>query len=216
MLVGSQGHALSVLDAIEKAGRYCVVGLLDRFREKGTIAWGYEILGAEEDLAAVASVRNVTGAVVAVGNNLARASVVRRLLEQKPELQFPVVVHPSATLGAGVSIDSGTVVMAGTVINARCRIGKFCIVNTQASIGHECVLDDYSSVAPGVVLGGRVSVGEYTAVCLGARVVHKIRIGPHTVIGAGATVLCDLPDHVVAYGTPARVVRSREESEPYL
>lgn len=75
MLVGSQGHALSVLDAIEKAGRYCVVGLLDRFREKGTIAWGYEILGAEEDLAAVASVRNVTGAVVAVGNNLARASV---------------------------------------------------------------------------------------------------------------------------------------------
>ena len=59
-------------------------------------------------------------------------------------------------------------------------------------------------------------MGEYTAVCLGARVVHKIRIGPHTVIGAGATVLCDLPHHVVAYGTPARVVRSREESELYL
>jgi acetyltransferase-like isoleucine patch superfamily enzyme len=35
-------------------------------------------------------------------------------------------------------------------------------------------------------------------------------------VGAGAVVVDDVPDAVVAYGAPARVVRSRDPDEPYL
>jgi hypothetical protein len=35
-------------------------------------------------------------------------------------------------------------------------------------------------------------------------------------IGAGATVFENMPPRVVAYGTPARVIRAREPGEPYL
>jgi serine acetyltransferase len=47
-------------------------------------------------------------------------------------------------------------------------------------------------------------------------VIHARTIGVHCVIGAGALVLADLPDSVLAYGLPARVVRARKEGEPYL
>jgi len=36
------------------------------------------------------------------------------------------------------------------------------------------------------------------------------------VVGAGALVREDLPDHCVAYGVPARVIRRRAEGEKYL
>jgi acetyltransferase-like isoleucine patch superfamily enzyme len=35
-----------------------------------------------------------------------------------------------------------------------------------------------------------------------------VRIGKATVIGAGSLVLNDIPDDVLAYGSPARLVRS--------
>jgi acetyltransferase-like isoleucine patch superfamily enzyme len=35
-------------------------------------------------------------------------------------------------------------------------------------------------------------------------------------VGAGALVLDDVPDQVVAFGAPARVVRPRAVDEPYL
>jgi UDP-N-acetylbacillosamine N-acetyltransferase len=42
---------------------------------------------------------------------------------------------------------------------------------------------------------------------IGATVVGKTRIGSGTIIGAGAVVVDDIPDGVVARGAPARVIR---------
>ena len=110
----------------------------------------------------------------------------------------------------------GTVVMAGAVINAQCKIGNFCIVNTRASLDHDCVMEDYASVAPGVTIGGSVAIGELSAICIGAVVAHRVRVGRDTVVGAGSTVLKDLGDGVLAYGTPARRIRERTPDEAYL
>jgi acetyltransferase-like isoleucine patch superfamily enzyme len=51
---------------------------------------------------------------------------------------------------------------------------------------------------------------------LGANVVHGLVIGEHTVIGAGSTVVRDVPDCVVALGSPARVTRTRSPGDRYL
>ena len=89
-------------------------------------------------------------------------------------------------------------------------------MNTRASLDHHGVMGAYASLAPGVATGGNVSIGEGSAVSIGATVLHGRSIGAWSVVGAGATVIKDVPDHVVAYGTPARVVRGRESGERYL
>jgi acetyltransferase-like isoleucine patch superfamily enzyme len=38
----------------------------------------------------------------------------------------------------------------------------------------------------------------------------------HTIIGAGSLVLGDIPGNVVAYGSPARIIRKRKAGEQYL
>jgi acetyltransferase-like isoleucine patch superfamily enzyme len=43
---------------------------------------------------------------------------------------------------------------------------------------------------------------------IGAAVIQRITIGAGTIVGAGAVVAEDLPDHVIAYGVPAKVKRS--------
>ena len=106
--------------------------------------------------------------------------------------------------------------MAGAVVNSSATVGRFCIINTRASVDHNSHLEDFSSIAPGATLAGNVRVGAYSAICLQACVAEKISIGSHTVVGAGSVVLNDLPDQVIAYGTPARTVRTRNQGDRYL
>ena len=78
VVVGSSGHAKVVLDIVEKQERYAVLGLLDRFREPGESTLGYEVLGAEEDLPALAGRLDGVTAVLPRAEAFALASVGER------------------------------------------------------------------------------------------------------------------------------------------
>jgi sugar O-acyltransferase (sialic acid O-acetyltransferase NeuD family) len=206
LVFGSSGHASVVIDSIERQESYEIAGLVDSFKPAGAMILGYPVLGTEAELAEIARDRKVFGIVIAVGDNWRRAQVAARIRAAAPELQ----------VARGVEICAGSVVMAGAVINCNVRIGPCCIVNTKASVDHDSSLEEFSSVAPGGTLAGNVHVGAYTAVCLQAAVAERCSIGAHSVVGAGSVVLNDLPDHVLAYGVPARVIRTRKEDEPYV
>ncbi|GAA1313859.1 sugar O-acetyltransferase [Brachybacterium tyrofermentans] len=52
-----------------------------------------------------------------------------------------------------------------------------------------------------------ISIGENTWLGASVTVGAGVTIGRNTVIGAGSVVLRDIPDHVVAVGSPATVIR---------
>jgi acetyltransferase-like isoleucine patch superfamily enzyme len=62
-------------------------------------------------------------------------------------------------------------------------------------------------VAPQATLCGCVSVGAGTLIGPGAVIVPRVRIGADVIVGAGSVVTRDLPDGVIAWGAPARVMR---------
>jgi acetyltransferase-like isoleucine patch superfamily enzyme len=102
------------------------------------------------------------------------------------------------------------------VINGESLIGDGVIVNTRSSVDHHSVLMNFSSIAPGVTLGGRVKIGERSAISIGTYVRNSINIGSDTVVGVGSVVLHDIPSNTVAYGIPAKTIRSRSRGEKYL
>ncbi len=216
ILVGASGQAKVIADIVECAGEHEIVGFCDRDRPPGSDFMGYPVLGRDTELAVLMERHGAEGVIIAIGDNWVRGLLAERYRQEMPSLVFPTAVHPSSVLARRVTVGEGTIVMAGVVVNGPTEIGRHCAVCTRASIDHDSVIGDFSSLSPGVSLGGLVHVGQYSALGTGAASRHGIRIGAHTVVGAGAAVVRDLPDHVVALGVPARVHRTRETGEPYL
>lgn len=216
VIVGSSGHAKVVIDVIEREGTYRIAGLIDSFKPRGEPAFGYEVLGSEDDLPTLLPCHDLSGCFIALGDNWQRHLLARKIVQLLPELAFISTAHPSAHIARGVTIGRGTVLMAGAVVNSDSTVGDFCIINTNASLDHDCVMEDYSSLAPNAAIGGNTHIGAFSAVGLGASVVHKRTIGRHAVIGAGSVVVGDVPEFSVAYGVPSRVVRRRAEGDNYL
>jgi acetyltransferase-like isoleucine patch superfamily enzyme len=61
-----------------------------------------------------------------------------------------------------------------------------------------------------------VNIGRRSFIGIGAVIPQGIAVGEDALLGAGALLLHSLADRTVAYGSPARVVRSRAEDEPYF
>jgi len=211
VLFGASEHARVVADIARRAG--CdVVALVDEDRARRGLD-GVPIL---HDAREAAQQYGDAHWCVSVGDNHTREAVVARLREIAPSLRFAALTHPGAVVARDVEIGEGTVVMAGAVINPGTVIGKHCIVNTGACIDHDNRLEDFSSVAPRVATGGKVTIGHGAAVCIGACIQHGVAIGEHTVIGAGSVVLRDVPASCVAFGVPCKVIRNRQPSDRYL
>ncbi len=216
VIVGSSGHARVVVDALRLEGKINVVGLLDRFRAVGEQAFGLPILGREDDLPRLTPLHGLKGTIIAIGDNAVRARVAARVRELAPALSFFAAIHPSASIASDVVVGEGTVVMAGAVVNPGSSIGRFCILNTNSSLDHDSTLGDFASLAPGATTGGTCSIGGYAAIGIRAVLTHGIHIGEHAVVGAGSVVMRSIDPLVVAYGSPARVIRARQPGDPYL
>jgi acetyltransferase-like isoleucine patch superfamily enzyme len=60
---------------------------------------------------------------------------------------------------------------------------------------------------PGSLRVVRIGAGSW----IGSNAVVLADVGQHTIVGAGAVVTRPLPDHVIAAGVPARVVKRRDQ-----
>ena len=216
IVIGSSEHAKVIIDIIEQEDRYKIAGLSDEHRKAGEQTLGYQVLGKSENLPKLVVRHNLKGVIVAIGDNLIRSQAAARVSEMCPSLPFVSAIHPKAAIARDVSIGEGTVIMAGVSVNPSCRIGRFCILNTNSSLDHDSVMEDFSSLAPHATTGGNCRIGEYSAISIGAVLIHGVHIGKHTVIGAGSTVLKHVESFCVAYGTPAIEVRKRNAGDKYL
>lgn len=190
-LYGASGHAKVIIDIL-KANGMEIEGLLDDNPDV-TELMGYKVLHGVND---------VSSLIISIGNNR-----IRKMIAQRLETRFEKAVHPSAIMSPSAKVGDGTVVMQGAIVQACAEIGKHCIVNTGASVDHECVLEDYVHVSPHSTLCGNVHVGEGSWIGAGTTVIPGVKIGKWSVIGAGSVVVRDIPDGVVAYGNPCRIVR---------
>ncbi|SFR50496.1 acetyltransferase [Maribacter stanieri] len=216
IIFGASGHGSVVLDCLEKEGKYNVIGFVDSFKEKGSLVNGYQVLGSEIDLPYLISRFNITGGLVAIGDNWTRKLIVDRISKIVPYFNFVNTIHPDAVLGKDVQLGCGNVIMPGSIINANSIIHDFCILNSQSILEHDCLMESYSSLAPSSCCGGNVSIGSFSSICLGASVVNNIVLGQHSVVGAGSLVVDHFGDNLVIYGSPARIIRKRAVGEPYL
>jgi len=196
-----------VADIVRLQNLYHLIGFIDdiNMQRHGTKFCDASILGGKEQLAPLLQ-QGVKHVLLGFGDCQKRLEFTGVLL--RLGFLLPTVIHPSAVVAGDSLLGLGTVIAAGGVVNPGVQVGCSVIINTAASVDHECIIGDAAHVCPGARLGGGVILGEAAQVGIGATVVDRVRIGAGVVIGAGAVVVSDIPDHVVAYGVPAKVIRT--------
>ena len=121
--------------------------------------------------------------------------------------KFINVIHDGLDMSKTSTIGSGVLINSKVSIAAHTKIGDFVSINKHVSIGHHVTIGDYCSINPGTNIAGNVIIGEGTTIGMGTNVINGIKIGKNTIIGAGSLVTKDIPDNVVAYGSPCKIIR---------
>ncbi|MFA5786455.1 MAG: NeuD/PglB/VioB family sugar acetyltransferase [Actinomycetota bacterium] len=141
---------------------------------------------------------------VAIGDPRAK----ERAVGQAGDLgcRFATLIHPSVRHDdRSVTIGSGSIVCAGTVLTVDVKVGAHVIVNLGCTVGHDSVIEDLVTLSPGCHLSGRTTVCRGAFMGTGAVTIEKRTIGAGATVGAGAVVVNDVPPGATAIGVPARV-----------
>jgi len=209
---GASGHARVVADIVRLLRVFKLVGFVDDVNNypPGAMFLGLPVYpGLKEP--EVDRVRRTGQVILAFGDCQLRLEKWRHL--RGVGFHFATAVHPSAIIAGDIRFGEGTVVAAGVVVNPGTTVGEQVILNTSCSVDHDCCIAEGAHICPGVRLAGGVTVGMASWVGIGTIVREKIVIGSGVTIGAGSLVLRDIPDGAIAYGSPARVVRTSNKGK---
>ena len=200
IIIGAGGHAKVIADIIYESGDNLIGFLDDNLANKGKeIYLGKKVIGTTKDI----EIYNKNYFIIGIGNNS-----IRKKINNENNLKLYTAIHPSAIIAQDVKIGTGSVIMAGVVINPGTVIGKNCIINTCSSLDHDNLLEDYVHISPGAHLAGTVTIKEGTWICTGAIVKNNITIGKNNIIGAGGVVIKDIIEENGTYiGVPARRIK---------
>lgn len=82
--------------------------------------------------------------------------------------------------------------------------GVGCVISEKAVIGNNCML--YQHVTVGALEGGAPIIEDDVLIGANAVLLGNITVHKGAKIGAGAVVLCDVPEDSTAIGVPAKVL----------
>lgn len=198
IILGKGGHSRSLVDIIEKEGKYEVAGYVMNENHHQTEREGYPVIGSDADLGQLfqSGIRNVA---IGVGY-LGKSDLRERLWAELKAIGFrlPVICDPSAILARDAKFGEGTMIGKGAIVNANASVGKMCIINTGAIIEHDCEVGDFSHISIGSILCGNVKTGKSVFTGANSTIIQGINIGNRCIIGAGTTVRKNVEDkHMV-------------------
>lgn len=198
VLIGSGGHAKSIVDTIERLEDLQIEGFIDY--KEDVLYRGYQIIGSDDDLSCVyqKGIRNAFICVGFLGQSNLRNSIYEKIKANYFEL--PSIIDPSCILAKDVCIGEGSFVGKHAIINSASSVGKMCIVNSNAVIEHDCTIDDFSHISVSATICGGVKIGYNTMIGANATVIQGVKIGNNAIVGAGTTVLKDIGDNEIYYG----------------
>lgn len=128
-------------------------------------------------------------------------------------------IEPGAFIRDRVKIGKNAVIMMGAVINIGSEIGEGTMIDMNAVLGARATVGKNVHVGAGAVLAGVLEPPSATPVIIednvmigaNAVILEGVTVGENAVVAAGAIVTKDVPPNVVVAGTPARVIKEKDE-----
>lgn len=151
---------------------------------------------------------------IAIENNCRNSAIP--MLDLK---DIPARIEPGAIIREQVEIGANAVILMGAIINIGAVIGEGSMIDMGAVLGGRATVGRNCHIGAGAVLAGVIEPASATPVVVednalvgaNAVILEGVRIGENSVVAAGAVVLSDVPPNVVVAGTPARIIKQKDE-----
>lgn len=205
-VIGSGGHAVSVLDAAISAG-FQPVAIVDPLTTLPEV-FGLPVIPDVSSLH--------LGAValcLGIGKNHLRQRVFEDIRGVFPDCRFPSIVHRTAWVSPLAQVGEGTVILSQASVGPHAKTMTGALINTGASLDHDSSLGEFASLAPGGRTGGNVSIGARSMVGLNAAIMQGVSVGHDSVIGAQSLVRDDIASLTIAFGVPCTPRRTRQRDD---
>lgn len=201
VVIGSGGHARSVIDSALDCGRYDVIGVLSSDESDWVPYRGVECIGADFDAFGVYA-QGCHVAALGIGFMGGSTQLRENLCKKYASIgySFPPIIDPSAVVSTGSTIGEGAFIGKRAVLNAKSHVGSFSIINSTSLVEHDCSVGAFTHVAVGAVLCGGVHVGRGVLVGANATVIQGLEIHDCAIVGAASLVLRDVPAGAQALG----------------
>ncbi len=177
------------------------IGFYDDMLPKKSEIEGIPVLGGINELN---NIKQTIAIIIAIGHPKIKRDLIHQI--DNPNIEYPNLVHPTATIGRDFKMKEGCVIANGTIITIGCKIGAHVLVNLCCTIGHDASVGDYSAIMPGTNISGMVRIGHSTLVGTGAQILQGVKIGNGSTVGAGAVVLKNVPSDATVVGVPAKQI----------
>jgi sugar O-acyltransferase (sialic acid O-acetyltransferase NeuD family) len=206
IFLGASNAFLEIQEVIHDINRVSprheIVGLLDDDPARhGTIVDGVPVLGPLEMARDRPDVDLVFG-IGSYGTRLKRHSIIARL--GLPDERFLSLVHPLAKVYPSATIGPGSIVHSGTVLANDVTLDGFNVVTFGAVLGPGAHLARFAMVASLAVVLSRVDLGPGSFVGASSCIQDGVRVGAGALIGMASAVYRNVADGTVVLGNPAR------------
>jgi len=202
-ILGIGRNTVTIMDLVLDCG-YEIGNLLHYNHSRvGEEYFGVKISGSFEHLLTQEDLR---GKIIALsmGDLYVRKHLFTLLIAKGAEI--PTLIHPSCEISRFCNIGKGVQILPKSIVQGDSSIGDNTIITVNTVIAHSSNIGSHCLVSGNVMVGAYTSIGELTHIGQGSTVVSgKVQyIGSNCILGAGSTLLCNMPDHTIFVGNPAR------------
>lgn len=205
ILIGSGGHAKSILESLSISEKNNLIGYVDiepsSYMESKNIKYignddcmkDYE---GEEDLFLILGLSYL--------GSTPSFELREKIILKYKNFNFYQFISSKSYISKDSSIGKGTIILNNVYINNSTKIGNSCLINNNVLIEHDCEIGNNVQIAPGAIILGGVNIADNCFIGAGVIIRDSVNIASNIIIGMGCVVTKNITTSGTYYGNPLK------------
>lgn len=111
-----------------------------------------------------------------------------QLMQSLVDPAWKSLVHPTAHVGAGVTLGQGVFLGPYAIIDAFASVGDHAIVSAGSAVGHNCTVGEHALIGGNACMAGGSHLGRNSVLSVCASLAPKVRVSDNCIVGPSCGV----------------------------
>ena len=131
---------------------------------------------------------------------------------KKKGYKFINFISKKAIVAEDIEMGENNIIFAGVYLDYFGRLGNCNIIRPNTYIGHNFNIQNGVYIAPGCNIAGYSTIEDLSFIGIGSTIIERKTIKKETLIGASSLVTKDTEPYSLYLGSPAKKIKTHEET----